>query len=271
MWLPEDAPAERIKPVIALVVGAPGRMARTLRAVCAAVVDTALPMTCPACGLLTGNSRGLCVGCWSSLRFLEEPWCDRLGTPFPYDLGPGTLSAAAIADPPVFARVRSAVAHEDKAAALVHALKYADRTELGPLIAALMARAGRELLPAADLIVPVPLHRMRLLSRRYNQSAVLSRELAILTGKTHAPTVLVRKRATRQQVGLSREGRAENVRGAFLVPSAARKRVAGSSVLLIDDVFTTGATVSAATRALLRGGAREVNVLTFARVVGGLA
>lgn len=271
MWLPEDASADRVLPGLALLAAAPARLVRGLRATCSAVVDTALPMTCPACGLLTGNSRGLCVGCWSSLRFLEEPWCDRLGTPFPYDLGPGALSAAAIADPPVFARARSAVAHEDKAAALIHALKYADRTDLAPLIAALMARAGRDLLPSTDLIVPVPLHRFRLLSRRYNQSALLARELAAATGKPHAPTVLVRKRATRQQVGLSREGRADNVRGAFLVPPRARPRLAGRSVLLVDDVFTTGATVSAATRALLRGGAREVNVLTFARVVAGLA
>ncbi|WP_342343809.1 ComF family protein [Chthonobacter albigriseus] len=249
----------------------PPAVGRRLRAVGPALLDAALPMSCPVCHQPTGNSRGLCLSCWRSIRFLEEPWCERLGTPFPYDLGPGTLSAEAIANPPVFSRSRAAVAYDDTTAALVHAFKYADRTDLGPLMATWMARAGRDLLSAADLIVPVPLHRWRLLSRRYNQSALLAGSLAEFGGKPHVPLVLVRKRATRQQVGLSREGRAENVRGAFLVPPGQKATLQGRSVLLVDDVITTGATVEAATRALLRAGAAEVNVLAFARVVGGLA
>lgn len=132
-----------------------------------------------------------------------------------------------------------------------------------------MLRAGSELIADADLIVPVPLHRGRLFTRRFNQSAELSRAISGLTGIGHQPEVLVRKKRTRQQVGLTATARTENVRGAFLVPDEKRIIVTGRRVLLIDDVYTTGATVRACARALLRGGSSAVDVLTFTRAPRG--
>ena len=153
--------------------------------------------------------------------------------------------------------------------ALVHRLKYRDDTGLARWMAPWMARAGKDEIARADIIVPVPLHRTRLLTRRFNQSAELSRALATWSGKPHEPDALVRKRATKRQVGLGHAERQRNVRGAFEVPMAMRPQVTGRRVLLVDDVFTTGATVAAATRALKRGGAAGVDVLTFARVDHG--
>ncbi len=132
-----------------------------------------------------------------------------------------------------------------------------------------MARAGAKLLADADLVVPVPLHRRRLWWRRFNQSAALAKTLAKLGKKPFVPAALTRIRATAQQVGLSADERDRNVRGAFRVPPAEKIGVAGRRVLLVDDVYTTGATARAATRALLRAGASAVNVLVFARVVRG--
>jgi predicted amidophosphoribosyltransferase len=132
-----------------------------------------------------------------------------------------------------------------------------------------MAVAGRELLADCDLLVPVPLHWMRLLSRRFNQSAELARNIGLVSGRTYAPLLLERGRRTRQQVGLSASQRTLNVQGAFRVPAAARPLVTGRRVLLIDDVYTSGATAKACTRALKRAGAAGVDVLTFASVTTG--
>jgi ComF family protein len=145
-------------------------------------------------------------------------------------------------------------------------MKYYDRPHLAETMAKAMSRAGGPLLAESSVIVPVPLYRWRLWRRRFNQAALLAASLSRLTGLPADPFVLERMRATRQQVGLSATQRAENVRGAFRVPEAARAKIAGRGVLLVDDVYTSGATAKAATRALLRGGAAAVDVLTFARV-----
>lgn len=145
-------------------------------------------------------------------------------------------------------------------------VKYHDRPDLARVMATAMHRAGRALLPECALIVPVPLYRWRLWQRRFNQAAELGAWLSRLSGVPHDRFLLERRRATRRQVGLSAAQREENVRGAFRVPETARARVVSKPVLLVDDVYTSGATAKAATRALLRAGAASVDVLTFARV-----
>lgn len=227
------------------------------------------PPVCLGCRDLVASPGTLCAECWPAVRFLERPWCPVMGTPFPHDMGEGYLSGEAIADPPPFARARSAVAYGGVASRMVQALKFSDRTDLAPWMARWMLRAASELIPDADLVVPVPLHRRRFFSRRFNQSAELARAFARLSGLCYGPEVLVRRRVTRRQVGLGARQREENVRGAFLVPPEGEMALRGKRVILVDDVYTTGATVGAATRALKRGGAREVDVLTFARVLPG--
>jgi ComF family protein len=130
-----------------------------------------------------------------------------------------------------------------------------------------MARAGRELLADCDVIVPVPLHRGRLVARRFNQAAELARALGLETARPMLPNALRRKRRTAQQVGLDKAARQANMKGAFEVTTPGKAELLGKRVLLVDDVYTTGATASAATRALRRAGAREVEVLTFAMAI----
>ncbi|NNM71244.1 ComF family protein [Enterovirga aerilata] len=225
------------------------------------------PPSCIGCGAATGEPHTLCGRCWSSIRFIERPFCERLGTPFAVDLGMALVSPAAIADPPVFARARAVARYDDTARRLVHRLKYSDRLDLVPALGAMMARSGAELAAEADVIVPVPLHRTRLWWRRFNQSMELARVVAARHGKPCDPSLLLRIKRTTPQVGLSRNQRAENLQGAFRVPESARPQLKGKRVLLVDDVLTTGATANAASRALLRGGASAVDVLAFARVV----
>src|SRR2546421_4807413 len=247
----------------------PGRFDRVsgaLRAAFGLAAEVALPPLCAACREAVGSS-GLCAACWSKLSFIAPPYCERLGIPFPYDPGPGVLSMEAIADPPAYQRARAAVRYDDVARSLVHALKYGDRLDLAPTMGRWMARAGRELLADADALIPVPLHWRRLWTRRFNQSALLAKAIGQENGIAVVDGVLKRVKATAQQVGLSQAERAQNVQGAFRVPTECKAEVTGRRLILIDDVLTSGATSDACARALLRAGARSVDLLVFARVV----
>lgn len=230
-------------------------------------LDVVLPPHCLACARPVATPGTLCPQCWSSLRLIERPYCEQLGIPFAYDLGPGALSAEAIADPPPFQRCRAVSAFDEVARKLVHGLKYRDRLELAGWMGRWMARAGAELLADAEVIVPIPLHRRRLWHRRFNQSAMLANSIAAVARKPVAHLALARIKATPQQVGLTAAERDDNVRGAFRIAAEDRGVVADRRVLLVDDVYTTGATVKAATRAIVRAGASAVDVLVFARVV----
>jgi ComF family protein len=241
-------------------------LANGMRAIFRIAVDVGLPQLCASCREPVGSD-GLCPACWSKLSFIAPPYCERLGIPFAYDPGPGVLSMEAIADPPAYYRARAAVRFDDVARTLVHALKYGDRLDLAPMMGRWMATAGRSLTAEADAIIPVPLHWRRYWARRFNQSALLAEAIAKASQVPLVLGALRRVKATPQQVGLSQSARALNVQGAFRVSPSGKAAVAGRRLILVDDVITTGATVDACARALLRAGAAEVNVLTFARVV----
>jgi len=231
------------------------------------LADLVYPPACAACGKMTSGHRGLCAECWSGVRFIERPYCEVLGSPFSHDLGAGILSAQAIADPPPFDRLRSAAIHDEAIRNLVHGLKYRDRVDLAPMMAGWMLRASDGAVDACEAIIPVPLHRSRMLSRKFNQAAELARHLARLSGKPLLPATLSRIKRTEQQVGLGARAREENVRGAFAIARGRENDVFGKRVVLVDDVYTTGATVAAATRVLRKAGASDITVLTFARAL----
>ncbi|MEP7452068.1 ComF family protein [Phyllobacterium sp. SB3] len=226
------------------------------------------PPVCAGCDKHVAEPGSLCGTCWSKVRFIEKPYCPVLGIPFSHDLGAEILSAEAIADMPPFGRARSVAIYDGVIRDMVHRLKYNDRTDLSRWMAGWMARAGRELIDDCDVIVPVPLHARRFWLRRFNQSAELARYLAGTSRRPFEPDALKRIKKTKQQVGLGPNERRSNVQGAFKVPVAQEIKVRGRNVLLIDDVYTTGATVKAASRALKRAGAKNVDVLTFGRVMG---
>lgn len=230
------------------------------------VVDAVLPPRCLACGEIVSVPGAVCATCWSGLGFVSSPYCACCGLPFAYESGPDALCGACAGERPVFARARSVMTYDDASRRLILAFKHADRIDAAPAYGAWMARAGAELLADSDAVVPVPLHRWRLLRRRYNQAALLARAVAHHAGVPAVIDALRRTRSTPSQGRMTRSQREQNVRGAFAVDARRRGQLAGKRIVLVDDVMTTGATLSACARPLLRAGAERVDALTLARV-----
>lgn len=229
------------------------------------LTDLVLPPRCPACRVIVSDDGRFCLDCWLQLDFITAPLCAICGTPFDHDRGLGAECGACLAEPPRFTTARAALAYGGPARSVLLAMKHGDRQHLARVMAPHMARAAGDMLSPGVLLVPVPLHRWRLWRRGFNQAAVLAQELARLNGAALDVEALVRVKATKPSVGMGRKARADNVRGAFRV--AARQRIKGRDIVLVDDVLTTGATADACARHLRRAGARSVHVLTFARVV----
>jgi ComF family protein len=209
---------------------------------------------------------GLTPAAWSRIAFIEAPFCDGCGTPFEFDLGEGARCADCLRSPAAFDRARAACVYDEHVRSLILGFKHGDRTDLAALFARWIARAAADILPAVDGVVPVPLHRWRLLKRRYNQAAEIARPLARRAGIAYLPGALARPRATSAQGHKGAFDRRSNVEGAFEVPPGWRRRLEGRRLLLIDDVLTTGATVEGCARALKTAGATSVDVAVIARV-----
>jgi ComF family protein len=200
------------------------------------------------------------------MPLISDPVCVRLGTPFQVDYGPDMLSPSAIADPPRFDQARAVALHEGIARALVSRLKFSDRQDLARAMAAMMVGAGAPFLAEADAVLPVPMHRGRLWRRRFNQSALLAREIAAISGKTYWPDALLRVRQTAPQLGLRREQRRRNLAGAIEANPSYQARIAGAHLVVIDDVRTTGSTLNACAHMLRKAGATRIDVITFTLV-----
>ena len=213
-------------------------------------------------------SAGMTPRAWSRVAFLEDPVCDGCGAGFEMDGGPFAAArcAACLAQPYAFDRARAACVYDDASRGLILKFKHGDQQPFAPLFARWIARSAAPLLDQADAVVPVPLHRLRLLSRRFNQAAEIARPLARDAGLDYLPDALIRTTHTTTQGGKSARGRRLNVRKAFEVSEAGRRRIKGRRILLVDDVLTTGATAEACARALIEAGARAVDLAVVDRV-----
>mgnify|MGYP001806192418 CR=1 FL=1 len=230
------------------------------------LVDAVLPPLCLSCGAIVAEPGTLCSACWSALRFLSTPWCDCCGHPFEIDPGGGAaLCGRCLATPPPWGRARAVLRYDDASKPLFLRFKHADRLEGAPAFGRWMARAGAELLAECDLIVPVPLHRWRLLARRYNQAALLALAVGRDSGRPVCPDGLRRVRRTPPQGHFGRAERAGNVKGAFAL--APHLEVTGRRIVLVDDVLTSGATAGECARLLGHHGAVRVDVLTLGRAL----
>jgi len=237
-----------------------------MRARLAPIVDLLFPPECAGCRELTDAPHGLCPDCWAATAFISGPACDLCGVPVPTAL-PGHQAICEACDryPRGWDQGRAAILYEGIGRRVLLQFKHNDRLDLARPIARWMARAGASLVDRADVVAPVPLHWTRMIRRRYNQAAELARQPAIAGGRL-VPDLLHRTRATPRQVAMDREARFALQRGAFDLTPAYQARVSGKSVLLVDDVMTSGATLAACTEVLRRHGASRVGVLVAARV-----
>ena len=244
------------------------------------ILDYALPPRCSGCGTITEEQDRFCLACWSALEFLGDPACARCGLPFgqQQEGEEDMLCGACLHDPPLWNSARAALVYGDIARKVAIRLKYGRRTGMARLMARYMAPhargqsgAGQSGAGASEaqppLLVPVPLHRWRLWNRGFNQSALIAGHLARITGLPVDSLLLRRARRTRPLRAMSPQAREREVRGAFLLDDRRRPAIEGRRILLIDDVHTSGATARACTQALLRGGAAQVHLLCWARVL----
>lgn len=236
-------------------------------ALLAPVVDLVFPPRCPLCGEGLAAQSGLCAPCWSQLAIPGQPCCASCQRPLESSHAVGTICAPCLAEPPRHDGIAAGTLYNDASRKLILAFKHGHRIALAPMLARLIAAQLPPEVGEGWLVVPVPLHRWRLWSRGFNQSALLGRELAGLRGADLVVDALVRTKRTPTLGGLGRKARARALAGAIAINPRRANRLAGAKVLLVDDVLTSGATSEASVKALKRAGADRVVVACFARVL----
>lgn len=228
-------------------------------------LDFLLPPTCPICRQKISESTGLCPKCFSELEFIGLQKCSVCGRPLDAVVPGMAICGSCLKDPPPFHQAISILKYNDVSKKLILAFKHGDHLELTKLLIKLINQNCSQIIEQNDVLIPVPLHWSRLLKRKYNQSAIITHKLALRHKKVYDPTILKRLKATKSQGHLSSKQRKENVKGSFSIKDP--KNIQGKNILLIDDVYTTGATVNECTKILLKAGAKRVDVLTLAKVV----
>ena len=244
-----------------------GSVVQTIALVAHGALNALLPPICPLTGEPVATAGAISARGWRELQFVDDPACARCGAPFAIDYGEGSVCAACEADPPVFEQARAALLYNDASHELIVSFKHRDRTDLAPTFANWLARPGRAMIDPDTVIAPTPLHRRRLLARRYNQAALLGEGVARRCGGIYEPRLFERHRATPPQKHLSAAARRRNVAGAFAVRAKKVSLIANRHIVIVDDVLTTGATLSACARVAYRAGAARVDALVVARVV----
>jgi ComF family protein len=233
-------------------------------------IDVVLPPRCPVTGEIVDAQGMLAPAAWAELSFISRPYCKCCGFPFEFAVPAGSgdnLCAACLVERPPYDSARAALVYNDASRDFILKFKHGDQTHNAVAMTPWLRTAGQDFWGRADVIMPVPLHRFRLLRRRYNQAALMAQRMAKEMGVIYLPDSLVRTRATPTQGHLKARARADNVRRAFAVPDKKSKTVMGKNIILMDDVYTTGSTVKECAIALKEAGAATVYILCLARVV----
>ncbi len=234
-------------------------------------IDIILPPKCVLTGQRVDKIGTISHGYWQNISFIDEPYCDICSVPFDFHLdltGDPTICGNCLSTPPTFDKLRTAIIYDENSKSMVLAFKYADKLVLKNIFSNWIIRAGNDLLNDSDIIAPVPLHRKRLWQRRYNQSAILAKEVAKnFTNLKYCPQLLKRIKTTPPQRGLSKQERINNVKNTIKVKEKYLNDISGKNICIVDDVYTSGATINECAKILKKAGAKNIYALTLARVV----
>ena len=231
-------------------------------------LEFALPPRCPLCGVIVREDRKFCLPCWHKLDFIGEPWCSSCGMPFAFERPEGAVCAQCLEKKPEHDGVRTVVAYDNNSSKIAMGLKYSSKLGFADLIAEHLGKYASSA-SAESILVPVPLHRWRIWNRGFNQSELIARALSREYGIAQNSNLIRRIRATPPLRSKSAKHRAKIVNKAFEVSQQAPEIVSGKTIILIDDVYTTGATANACAKLLKKAGASAVFVFCWARVLSG--
>ena len=230
-------------------------------------INFILPPICPVTGELVDENGMVSSEFWQSLSFINAPYCDKCGAPFAFEAG-DMQCGLCLDTPPLYNKARAALAYNDASRDIILKFKHGDQTHAVKAFTPWLVSAGRDLLETCDIIIPVPLHPIRLIKRRYNQADLIARELhKLFADKHYLFDGLKRIKNTASQGHKKKNERKSNIARAFAINQKYTNTIQGKTVLIIDDVHTTGATLNECAKTLYKGGAAHVNVLTLARVV----
>lgn len=242
------------------------RMLAGIRASTRDALQSVFPPRCIACGEDVGSEFGLCGPCWREMNLITGAVCACCGAPLPGEAEATARCDDCLRAPRPWSRGRAAMLYSGTGRRLILSFKHHDRHDLLRPLSAWLGRAAAPLIEPDMVLAPVPLHRLRLIKRRFNQSAMLAQAIARQAGIACVPDLFIRTRHTPSQEGLNRAERAQNLAGAIAVAPRRAQRILGRHVLIVDDVLTSGATMGAAAEAALAAGAAQVSVVALARV-----
>ncbi len=238
---------------------------QAIRSLFTKIIDFIIPLRCMKCGNILDKVEGLCGPCWASISFISKPYCCCCGRPFEFDIDESALCGPCSHKQPFFKTARSVFTYTPESKELILKFKHTDNLQAAPLFGKWLSKIVQEI--ENPLCVPVPLHWTRLFQRTYNQAGLLAQQVAKLQNLTYVPSLIVRHQRTLSQGKFSKDARIKNVRNAFSVPQKHNGLLKQRNVLLIDDVYTTGATLNTCAKTLIKAGAREVHAVTLSRVV----
>lgn len=232
------------------------------------IMDFLFPPKCVLCGKIIEDKNSLCTDCWKKIYFIKKPYCDKCSSPFEFQISSNDLCLSCIKSKPLFIKSRSAVIYNEYAAKIIFRFKFYDKIELRTFLAKSMINAAFDIIDNIDIFIPIPLHKKRLIMRKYNQSLILAETIAKITGKKLINDFLCKKKHTTPQAKLKQKDRIKNLKNIFAVKDKYSNNIneyKNLNFAIVDDVMTTGSTINECIKELNGAGIKNVYAITFAK------
>ena len=232
------------------------------------IIKLIFPPKCPLCEKIVEEDETLCKDCWEKIKFIKEPFCDKCSSPLDYKASSKVICAHCLQTKPLYIKLRSAVVYNSFVSKIIFKFKFYDKIHLKRFMAKVMVNAAQDIIKDIDILIPIPLHKKRLIFRKYNQSLLLAEEIAKITNKQVIYNFLYKNKHTIPQVKLKQKDRIKNIKGKFSINKNYLKEIdkyTNLNFALIDNVVTTGSTIKECIKVLNKVGIKNVYVISFAK------